>query len=240
MVLRIKLISDVHLEVNDPQNLSVKPLDKDENDTTVCVLAGDIGNLTVPGYRDFLLDTRSKYNYVILVAGNHEMYGFDITDMHRCLSEMCKDTGCIYLNRSSVMIDGTEFIGATLWVNINDNMAAEAKQHFREFQCTTINQRPMNVTEYNKMHAADLEYIKSKISTEVIVVTHYPFSLRMCGIQDKKTRFYANDLEYLAEGFLAVLSGHSHYSHNIDNMFSNQVGYEGQFTFFNEDFELII
>nr|QBK93008.1 MAG: calcineurin-like phosphoesterase [Pithovirus LCPAC403] len=239
--MRIKLVSDVHLEVNDLQKSYVKPLNnKVGEETTVCVLAGDIGNLEIPGYREFLLDTRSKYNYVLLVAGNHEMRGFDITEMNKHLSNLCKETGCIYLNRSSIVIDGIEFIGVTLWVHIYDDMIVEANNHFKEFEDTTIQHRKMTVSEMNKLNSDDIKYIKSKISLNTVVITHFPPSHHMCGFNNKLTQFYYNDMDELAKKALVWMSGHCHFSTIQDNMYSNSVGYEGQHTFFDPDFELTI
>nr|QBK93720.1 MAG: calcineurin-like phosphoesterase [Pithovirus LCPAC406] len=240
--MRIKLVSDLHLEINDLQKSYVKALPHIENKITVCVLAGDIGELDSPGYVDLLIDARSKYNHVLLVAGNHEMRGHDITEMHRYLDKLCKETGCVYLNRSSIVIDGIEFVGATLWVHINDDMITEANGHFREFKNTTINHRVLNVSELNKMNHDDIEYISSRIddSLNVIVVTHYPPSKLMCSINNKKTQFYCNDLDVLSAKALAWFSGHTHLSTRHLNMYSNSFGHSGQCTMFDENFELIV
>ncbi len=241
--MRIKLVSDIHLERNDLQKSYVKALPYIEGEITVCVLAGDIGELNSPGYPEILIDARNKYNHVLLVAGNHEMRGHDIMEIHRYLDKLCKETGCIYLNRSSTIIDGIEFVGATLWVHVDDDMIIEASDHlFREFNSTTIGHRILNVSELNKMNHDDIEYISSRIenSLNIIVVTHYPLSRLMCGIKNRKSQFYCNDLDVLAAKALACFSGHTHLSVRHLNMFSNSKGHSGQLTLFDEDFELVI
>ncbi len=239
--MRIKLVSDLHLERNDLRKSYVKALPYVDNQITVCVLAGDIGELNSPGYPELLIDARSKYNHVLLVAGNHEMRGHDITEMHRYLDKLCKETGCVYLNKSSIVIDDIEFVGATLWVHVNDDMIIEASDHFlREFNSTTIDHRILNVSELNKMNHDDIEYISSRIdnSLNTIIITHYPPSRFMCSISNKKTQFYCNDLDVLAAKTLAWFSGHIHFSCSHLNMYSNSLGHSGQCTMFNEDFEL--
>nr|QBK93262.1 MAG: calcineurin-like phosphoesterase [Pithovirus LCPAC403] len=241
--MRIKLVSDLHLESNDLKRSYVKALPYHEpKQTTVCVLAGDIGELPTPSYVDFLMDARSKYNYVLLVAGNHEMRGYDIAEMHRCLNKLCEDTGCVYLNRSSIIIEGIEFVGATLWVHISDNMNSEANDHFKEFKNVTVNNRIFTVSELNKINREDVEYITSRVENtlNVIVITHYPPSQFMCGIHNMKTQFYCNDLDVLASKALAWFSGHTHLSCVHLNMYSNAKGYPKQLTLFDEDFELMV
>ena len=242
MTIKIRLISDVHLEKNKLEDNYVKPIFKQKEETTVCVLAGDIGNPTHPNYKKFLEDTRSKYNYVLLVAGNHEMYEFDVTEMHTYLRSLCIQTGCVYLQRDSIVIDGLEFSGATLWINIENDMITMAHEVLKELEITTVSQRKLTIEGYNRMHQDDLKFIEDRINdnSNAIIITHHPPSHRMSSINDGKTRFYCNSLDGLAKRCLVWCCGHSHHSTKQGNIFSNCVGYKGEFTLFDPNFELTI
>nr|QBK93628.1 MAG: calcineurin-like phosphoesterase [Pithovirus LCPAC404] len=242
MVVRIKLVSDIHLEVNNIADNYVESLPKKEGTITVCVLAGDIGNPTLITYRQFLVDARNKYDHVILVAGNHEYYNYDITEMNTYLHDLCIEVGCIFLQRESIVIDGLEFAGATLWVKISDFEQTMAHGVLKELDITTVSQRELTVAGYNELHDDDRKYLEERLNknSNLIVISHHPPSRRMCGINNETTGFYCNDLDNMARRSLIWLSGHSHFSTHKDNMYTNCVGYPDEITFFDKDFELVV
>lgn len=109
--MKLLVLSDLHLELGT--SLTLPPgLEYD-----AVVLAGDIHN---PGHKAVHWAQRDSTfggKPVLLVAGNHEFYGYQ---MGRELEEMKKaahDSNVHLLDRSSVVVDGVRFLGATLWTD---------------------------------------------------------------------------------------------------------------------------
>lgn len=118
--LKIRPQSDIHLEFGD---YHVRPLPDDKE--TVLVLAGDIGIVhkcsQLEGLYGPFLDRCSKqFRQVVLIMGNHEHYhGSFIRTQEKLQGEIDrrKLANVHLLEKQSVLIDGVNFIGATLWTD---------------------------------------------------------------------------------------------------------------------------
>lgn len=135
--MNIQLLSDLHLESNP--HFAPKPLPGAD----VLVLAGDIGSyqrgslLTELGIEDFGLARFSPLplaeggaNWptpVLFVPGNHEYDGMDFDHADARLREACRRLGLIWLERESVVMQNTRFIGATLWTDFDALTTDEAR-----------------------------------------------------------------------------------------------------------------
>lgn len=138
--MKIKLVSDLHLEFAD------LILDN-KNDCDLLILAGDIivsqdlhdhppplsglwsfNELSGLGdrqrkaqsYRDFLKRASFQFPHVIYVAGNHEFYHGKFFKGLDYLREECEKYPNIYfLEDETKIIDDVVFVGATLWTDMN-------------------------------------------------------------------------------------------------------------------------
>ena len=94
----------------------------------ILVLAGDIGSLyRYDQLHNFLKEVSVMFKYVLYVPGNHEFYMMNgykplpFRILVNRLYEMEHKISNLYiLNKSSVVIEETCFIGATLWSKIPD------------------------------------------------------------------------------------------------------------------------
>jgi hypothetical protein len=74
----------------------------------------------IDNYVNFLKHVKSKYKYVILVAGNHEYYHCEnLGSKYREkifleLKKICNDNNIIFLEKDSIVIENIKFIGTTL------------------------------------------------------------------------------------------------------------------------------
>ena len=123
--LCIKVISDIHLELIADHSYSVQRCFQNSI-PTVLVLAGDIGNPYEDYFEEFLKECKAGFNYVVLVAGNHEYYA---PEKHRNmaksearLDDVCRRTGCSFLNKNSIVIKGVRFAGCTMWSHIPEDI----------------------------------------------------------------------------------------------------------------------
>lgn len=138
--MKIKIVSDLHLEFNDIN------IPNDEG-ADVLILSGDImiaqdlhdhaaadfnpysagafaelgrKQQRVKTFRDFLSRCSFQYPKVVYVAGNHEFYhGKFFAGIEYLREECAKHPNVHFLERDTVDIDGVTFVGGTLWTDMN-------------------------------------------------------------------------------------------------------------------------
>ena len=122
--MKIQILSDLHLEHG-----GVVP--EHHPDADVIVLAGDLAPYT-EGLVDQLAEHWSSAPHILYVLGNHEFYGTEIGETRARLAEECAGAGIHLLDPGMVRIDGTRFIGATLWTDLLlEGKADEIGAHMR-------------------------------------------------------------------------------------------------------------
>lgn len=113
----IRPLSDIH---NEFSVYNLPPLATDSR--TVLILAGDIAladrvNTTLVPFLDSVAD---RFQDILYIPGNHEYYHSSLMTGDRKLEDVCKRYANVhYMNRKSMVIDDTMFIGATLWTDFN-------------------------------------------------------------------------------------------------------------------------
>ena len=140
--MRIKLVSDLHLEFDD---INIQ----NDQDYDVLILGGDImiaqdlhdhpepnntsdqaaiANGTGLGkrqqraqrFRDFFKRCSFQFPHVIYIMGNHEFYHGKFFDGIEYMREECAKYPNIYmLEQDTKIIDDVVFVGATLWTDLN-------------------------------------------------------------------------------------------------------------------------
>lgn len=138
--MKIKLVSDLHLEFAD---INIK----NDEGCDILILSGDIMvaqdlydhpemsygmysnvNLADLGrrqqtslrFRDFLKRCSFQFPHVVYVAGNHEFYHGKWMQTIDILAQECaKYPNVYFLERSTKIIDDVVFVGGTLWTDMN-------------------------------------------------------------------------------------------------------------------------
>lgn len=223
-------ISDIHLEfgVNTENLIAEWP------STDIIVLAGDIGNATtgLKEIENFLHKLKYKYPDVVFVAGNHEFYGcnYDRNKVITDLKKLADETQTHFLHRETKIIQGIEFIGATLWSLIEKDT------------CDSINDFSQHVfhsqIEYVESFIDDYRFIKQQLQSPTdfpqIVVTHHLPTSRLIHRRFKDSEinsaFSTNILDDInTRGVILWFCGHTHeYSmcrYNGTYFFVNPLGY---------------
>lgn len=128
--MKIAIISDVHID-NNPWNWT--EFDSVDADVSTIIVAGDISN-NVRITSNWIKEVKKRFENVIWVAGNHDFYnsGFhatrlynefekewpypsNVNEIYDHYTRWSIEHGIHFLHRSSVVIDGNTFIGATGW-----------------------------------------------------------------------------------------------------------------------------
>jgi len=185
--MRIKLVSDLHLEFSD---INIQ----NDQDYDVLILGGDImvaqdlhdhpemnygmySNVNVEGlgrrqrkaqaYRDFLKRCSFQFPHVIYIMGNHEFYHgkfYGAIDYMR--NECAKYPNVYMLEQDTEIIDDVVFVGGTLWTNMNkrDPLTMHAIEgmmnDFRIIRNDKRNYATMSALDVAIRHDKTLAYIK--------------------------------------------------------------------------------
>ena len=250
-MIKIKLISDTHLEMSDKQMEFILN-SHNFTDIDYLVMAGDIGNY----HRVYDLARELTIRYpdmiIIHVNGNHEFY-------HSYLEKLWySQANFHHLDRVPYIDDKNKivFLGCTLWTNFNNQdplVMLDAKSGMNDYKYIRWNngQSRLTLEHIYNLHIKDLEWLKS-ILTEVpkdytkIVVTHHKPYFNQGDYYDNLSYCFCSDLLSEIEQWQVKpdywFSGHTHTSdiEEIDGVkyISNQYGYyfeEEEFTHYNKD-----
>lgn len=169
-VLKIRYLSDLHLEFIKPDRLSrfinkIPVATPDE----ICVLAGDIGNPYEPNYDTFMKFINSNFKKSFIVAGNHEFYNKtkSIDDTILYLHQyFTKFENITFLDNSFEIYENHCFIGSTLWSKITDP----------DHEINDIYYIPnFTIDKYNFLNEKSVENLEMTLqnNNNCIVITHH-------------------------------------------------------------------
>ena len=215
--MRIQVVSDLHLEFDDV----VIP----NGGADVLVLSGDIATAKSIGektkdsvsdgklfnrYRDFFSRVSGDFKNVVYVPGNHEFYGSTYEIALRNLINFCASYGNVHLlDNSSVDIDDTRFVGATLWTDIyrgNPLYKQYAKDGMNDYHSIRVlgsgTYRKMRPEDTIERHIRSLSTICDKVREhdKCVVVTHHApsvHSVQPHWLGHALTPCYYSDLDLL-------------------------------------------
>lgn len=218
------IMSDLHLEHGNKIDIPVI------DGVKFLILAGDIGSNQ--SHLEFIKDCASKYT-VIYVLGNHEFYGFSLKEV-RDFWKSVKIDNFYFLDNSSVIIDGIEFIGSTLWVDFNRkdprtmmNAATEIGD-FRKIINKTADEYISADEVYAEFETA-YSYLKDVIYEDnglvKVLVTHYAFShqsvhpsYRQRESDMQMNHYFTSNLDYFVGNSLVKWAFHGHMHSSSDYM----------------------
>jgi predicted phosphodiesterase len=234
--MKIKLLSDLHLEGRRGYQRKLAPKWASYNNEDVLVLAGDIavGTHNVIDALEYF--QKLGYPHIVYVAGNHECYHHsykEFYELKRCL----KDLEHIHLldAQEIVKIQDVSFFGGTLWTNFNNDPLAElaAKDFITDFKVIDGFTTKMAIAEYQRQSA----FIKQAYEItegKKVIVTHFlpaqeciPPRFRNSNLND----YFANSLDNWIYELKDTtwLFGHTHDPTNLTigetRLYANPLGY---------------
>ena len=239
----IRYMSDLHLEFGSPNYILSPPVMPEDKDT-VLVLAGDIG-VGTQGIK-WANTLRPRFRAVIYVLGNHEFYNNKWEVLPNEVIEEAADGGVFVLHPkhpglNEVHIQGVNFVGATLWTDMNRSNPLDmltARRMMNDFHVIRRHHsklRPEDVVIQHKKERDALFAALSRYKGEpTVVVTHHLPSYQVVHPQyrgDKLNCCYATDLDDLLADVDPVywFFGHSQLStdmrRGITRFLSNPFGY---------------
>ena len=103
--MKIRILSDLHLEGY--------PYHYRAGDEEVLILAGDISS---QNNHHYFIETIPKHIKILMVAGNHEFYGFDLPSVKNYLTSLEYEfDNFTFLDNDIISIDDVSFYGGTMF-----------------------------------------------------------------------------------------------------------------------------
>lgn len=130
----LQYMSDIHLEFWKNKYPKFEPVFPGK---TYLALLGDIGYPHSKNYEDFLNHHSKIFEKILIISGNHEYYTsktkqYTMDDIENKINEICSRYNNIYyLQKSSLNIGNTLFLGCTLWTNIS--LSKECKSFMNDY-----------------------------------------------------------------------------------------------------------
>lgn len=229
--MRIKLLSDIHLEFHKDGGKSfVNSLD---NNCDVLIIAGDLCTSREIEASLTLLSNRFKSSSILYVLGNHDYYHCKskllLLSMVRDVTKSLPNVEL--LENDIAEIDGQRFLGTTLWFD-HDGIPDKLDAHMNDFNYIS------GIYDWISHASKDaIQFLESNIRLNDIVITHHlPHfqCINKAYIGSSLNRFFVNyKAEYVAKSGLAKfwLFGHTHTKCNTiingTRFICNPFGYVG-------------
>lgn len=201
--MRVAFCSDLHLERSH--------LNFELPDADVLILAGDIcvrddlrpgfiGTKFPDGTREFFREVSAKYDRVLYVPGNHEHWSGELTkttsDINAWFaSEGIRNVTCE--DRFLIEIQGTRFILATLWTDMNRGsplIMSQARFLMNDYSEIRYHGASLSSGIVADINAADRKFICDNLDHDrIVVVTHHaPSTIGQTREHSDYTYFYYN------------------------------------------------
>ncbi len=236
--MKIQYVSDLHLEFED----NVDGLMHIDNKADILIIAGDLN----VGSKIFAsLTELAKKQIVIFVYGNHEFYNHKPLEyLKKEGRSVSKSTKNLYiLDRDSVTIDDTTFIGATGWIDGSfKNISEYQYRDYNDFH--TVMGFSTSCKDWGNDDRVYLQETIAKSKTKNnIVITHF-LPITSCIANRYMTNRYnpcfSNNWEWVFDYKDKIdywIHGHSHESLDINlngiNFCRNPFGYPRETTQFS-------
>ncbi len=223
--MKIQLVSDTH-QVDAAKHPIFSPEDVC-SDTDVLVLAGDISGPPAIFYS--WLSGFDKSLPIVLVMGNHEFYGKDFWLCERQLREALEPLKNVkLLEKESVVIQKTRFLGTTLWSDIRPSEYIHIMRQVNDYRFIDNGLRTLRPEDTIEEHYANRRWLKERLAetrkSKAVVVTHHLPSYNLVAAQYKNSPIgsaFASNLDELILNYEPALwcFGHSH--NPTDQMIGN-------------------
>jgi len=225
--MKITIHSDFHFEHHPDSGRAIM---NSLPDADVCVLAGDIANLErLPYALAYMCD---KFEHVVYVIGNHELWGHSFKKLRDALQEISISCSNLhFLDNQIASINGVRFVGSTMFFR-NSAMNVLNEAYLVDFSLVE-NYREEVYVENEK---AD-QFLHGYVQPGDIVITHHMPSYRSVNEIFRRSAlndFFVCDMENLMALKRPSLwiHGHTHFAFDYRFMdtrvICNPLGYPGE------------
>lgn len=198
-----------------------------EQPADILLVAGDVAEAHDPIWNECLSFLSDHYEFVIVVAGNHEYYNTS----HKQLKENAAKLpgNCHYLDCSTIDVGGVVIAGATLWFS-NSGYTSQQRKKMNDFYAIPSIDRWLD-----DEHHKHVDFF-STVEADVWMMHHlpHPKSIDPRFINDSLNCFFVKDISEIIEARQpqVIVHGHTHspcdYMVNETRVLCNPMGYPGE------------
>jgi SAM-dependent methyltransferase len=168
--LLIQYASDLHLEFLRPAQVDGL-IDGVARLAPVIVLAGDVGDPFLASYARFVEAMSARFDWVVVIAGNHEFYGHAPEPTLARIAQVCREAGggnVVFLHNQAWELPAgmlppgsprVRFFGGTMWSRIRDEERAEVAAVLNDFARI----RGFGLAEYENEHWAFADLLEAEL-----------------------------------------------------------------------------
>ena len=223
--MKLHILNDLHVEFDD----FIVP----ETDADAVILAGDIG-IGLGGLE--WASKRIPDKPVIYILGNHEFYGHDIRIVDQLKANAAEHVHV--LDNDEVIINGTRFLGCTLWTDFKlDGASGEklailnAKSVMPDFSIVSFDSKNFEPQDSVHLHKQSRAWLSDRLDESfpgpTVVVTHHAPSSKSMHPRYRGNALnpaFMSDLESLMGGGRVQLWSHGHVHDSFDyNVFGTRI-----------------
>lgn len=173
--MKIQYASDLHLEFPENREFLRKNPLIPEGD--ILLLAGDVVPFhLISLHNDFFSYVSDHFQETFWIPGNHEYYGFDVTEKGSAFHEKVLPNVHL-LHNMAVARDGIRFIFSTLWGHITPDHEGPIERNMSDFHRIRDGGQRFSAASFNRLHHESLSFITSELEIEsedqTVVVTHH-------------------------------------------------------------------
>lgn len=248
--MRIRYMSDLHLEFRKNEHLTLPSIDED-----LVVLAGDI-SMGLDGI--LWAQKEISDRPVIYILGNHEFYRGHFDELIEQARNLARGTNVHFLENDAVTLGGVRFLGCTFWTDFcafgveNQSRAMHAVSSINDYWQIKVGadvgtKRFITPEDTLKRHLKSRMWLETELAASAedpcVVITHFGPSMRACSprfVGDRLNPYFLNGLDHLIRSPVSAwIFGHTHHSGHWDfdgiPLLSNQRGYPREGTVFDWD-----
>jgi predicted phosphohydrolase len=234
-IVKLFVLADLHLdEITDGGFLARlgEAIFRVGQEADVMIVAGDLAEFAVHKWPSALrwLGTHYPSAKTVIITGNHDYYGGNISTLDDQLERICAEAGCNFGQCRRIVLGSTQVLMATLWTDMNlfgaNGKEAVADSHlharqmmpdYADYAITVGNpERRLHPNDTIAVHQKQKAWLLLELSRpwagKTVVVTHHAPSAAAIGEMTPLSPCFASDLTDEIEKYKpdAWLFGHTH------------------------------
>lgn len=232
--MHLLVLADLHLdEVTDPHHLAAlaDAIGEAGKGADLMILAGDLAENAARNWPEVLRWLGRLYPsaQTIVVPGNHDYYGGNLSTLDGELDRICKEAGCRFGQCLRTDLGDVRILATTLWTDLQ-LFAARGTRVFEDtlWQAQKMPdygdgaigfgspERRLWPEDTTRIHAAQKAWVMGELSIpwsgKTVVITHHAPSASVAGPITPLSPCFASNLEAETEQYrpAAWLFGHTH------------------------------
>lgn len=226
--MKLHIASDLHIDTWLNPYLIIEEFKRSSGD--ILILAGDLGefrNFHKSYFQEFFNTISKNYNHVLLVAGNHEFY-HNFLDYEMIGNFYKTYKNFIFLEQGYIEIEGTRFIGTTLWSDlsrVNPVLKFQAQKEINDYRVIKMfDDSKLNCEDTHEMFEHNFEYLLETVIPNSVIITHHAPSFKSVAPKFKTNElnpWFCSDLDFFIESSQIKLFLHGHCHNASDYVIGN-------------------